>query len=59
MDVERETPLLSVRDITELLDYYLPRRGMTEKEVIGRIRERHKKRQSDIDRRKNEKTGIP
>ena len=59
MVVKTETPLISVRDITELLDYYLPRKGITEDEVHARIRERHKKRQQDIDRRKTHKTGIP
>lgn len=52
-------PLLSCRDITELLDYYLPRRHREEAEVHARIRKRHAARQRDLDRRKNETTGIP
>ena len=59
MEVGTETPLLSTRDITELLDYYLPRKGVTADEVLARIRERHRQRQRDIDRRKKHKTGIP
>ena len=46
-------PLLSHRDLTELLNYYLPRRSATEEEVFRQINQRHRKRQEDIDRRKN------
>ena len=35
-------PLLSVRDITELLDYYLPRKRIDEAEVLNTIHDRHK-----------------
>lgn len=59
MNLQTTTPLLSTRDITELLDYYLPRKGATEDEVVARIRQRHEQRQRDIDRRKKHKTGIP
>lgn len=52
-------PLLSCRDITELLDYYLPRRGRSEQEVHAQIAKRHAARQRDIDRRRNQRTGIP
>lgn len=52
-------PLLSVRDITELLDYYLPRKGRTEEEVAALIRQRHRIRQADLDRRRNRKIGLP
>lgn len=38
-------PLLSARDIVELLNYYLPRRGHTEEEVIQDLRRRHRQRQ--------------
>lgn len=55
-------PLLSFRDLTELLDCYLPRRSATEEEVLRQMRQRHRKRQQDIDRRrkrpKAEKFGI-
>jgi hypothetical protein len=37
-------PLLSTRDIVELLDYYLPRRGGTEEEVYGDLLRRHRQR---------------
>jgi len=57
--VEEEVPLLTARDITELLGYYLPRRDKTEAEIHERIRLRHAKRQVDIDRRKHQKTGLP
>lgn len=45
-------PLLSFRDLTELLDYYLPRRSATEEEVLRQMSQRHRKRQEDIDRRR-------
>lgn len=44
-------PLLSVRDITELLEIYLPRRPRTEEEVLRRIVRRHRARAKDIRRR--------
>lgn len=52
-------PLLSYRDITELLDYYLPRRSRDEGEVQAQIRKRHAARQRDLDRRRFKRTGIP
>lgn len=52
-------PLLSTRDITELLDYYLPRKGLTEEDVFAQIRQRHRQRKTDLDRRRNHKTGLP
>jgi SRSO17 transposase len=51
-------PLLSYRDITELLDYYLPRRSRDENEVHAQIEARHRARQQDLDRRKRHKTGL-
>lgn len=45
-------PLLSVRDLTELLDHYLPRRSRDETEILRQIQKRHRKRQEDMDRRK-------
>jgi len=53
-----EFPLLSCRDIVELLDHYLPRRNREEKEVHGQIKKRHAARQRDIDRRKRHKPGL-
>lgn len=51
-------PLLSYRDIVELLEYYIPRRSRDEAEVHAQIRKRHKSRQRDLDRRRNKITGI-
>ncbi len=58
-EVADEAPLLSARDVTELLAFYLPRRNHTEAEVHEQIRKRHKKRQQDLDRRRDHKTGLP
>ena len=44
-----ETPLLSGRDINELLTFFLRKEAPTEQEVFRRISARHKKRQRDID----------
>jgi len=44
-------PLLSVRDLTELLDVYLPRRPRDPEEILRQITNRHRQRQQDIDRR--------
>jgi hypothetical protein len=52
------SPLLSYRDITELLDYYLPRRSRSESEVHAQIKKRHAARQRDIDRRLHKKVGV-
>lgn len=57
--VAEKLPILSVRDITELLDYYLPRRGNAEEEVMARIRKRHDDRLRDLERRKDKQVGIP
>ena len=56
---KEEVPLLSNRDITELLDYYLPRRGRDEEDVRNRIKKRHETRKRDLDRRRKKYTGIP
>jgi SRSO17 transposase len=53
-----EHPLLSCRDIVELLDYYLPRRHRDEEELHAQIKKRHAARQQDIDRRKQHKPGL-
>ncbi|MEX2579713.1 MAG: IS701 family transposase [Verrucomicrobiales bacterium] len=57
--VSEEAPLLTARDITELLAYYLPRRDRTEVEVHEQIRKRHEKRRADIERREQHLTGLP
>lgn len=56
---KEETPLLTARDITELLAFYLPRRDKSEKEIHARIRKRHELREADRQRRRHHKTGLP
>lgn len=46
------TPLLSARDIVELLAIYLPRRPRNETEVLRQMQQRHAARQSDLDNRR-------
>ena len=46
---QEETPLLSGRDINELLTFFLRKKLLTEKEVFRRISNRHKQRQRDIE----------
>jgi SRSO17 transposase len=46
-----EVPLLSARDIVELLTYYLPRRNRHEDEVLRCLHARHELRRRDIQRR--------
>lgn len=58
IDNEGTVPLLSVRDITELLDYYLPRKRIDEDQVHKTIKERHLRRAKDIKRRERHRTGL-
>ena len=53
-----ELPLLSYRDIVELLDHYLPGRNRDEQELHEQIRKRHAVGKRDIDRRKRHKPGL-
>jgi SRSO17 transposase len=53
---KKEHPLLSVRDIVELLAYYLPRKNRDEAGVLAAMRARHAARQRDIRRRKMTQT---
>jgi SRSO17 transposase len=46
------TPLLSARDIVELLAIYLPRRPRDETEVLRQMQQRHAARQGDLDNRR-------
>ena len=46
------TPLLSARDIVELLAIYLPRRPRNEEEILRQMHRRHAARQRDIDHRR-------
>lgn len=48
------TPLLSARDVVELLEYYLPRRNRTEADVLASLQARHKLRRRDLE--KHQKT---
>jgi len=41
-------PLLSCSDIEELLSHFLPRRDVSEAEVIRQLEDRHRRRQSAI-----------
>ncbi len=42
-------PLLSCSDIVQLLVHFLPKRAVTEKEILEQLKIRHRKRQSSID----------
>jgi SRSO17 transposase len=46
------TPLMSARDIVELLAIYLPRRPRNEAEVLRQMQQRHEARQRDLDNRR-------
>lgn len=48
----QHTPLLSARDIVELLAIYLPRRPRDEAEVLRQMQRRHTARQRDLDNRR-------
>ena len=54
-----EVPLLSARDIVELLAFYLPRRQRNEDELFHCLYTRHELRRRDIERRQRiSKKGI-
>jgi SRSO17 transposase len=55
----KDTPLLSARDIVELLAIYLPRRSRDQAEVIRQIKRRHLARQRDIDNRSRRARQAP
>ena len=46
---KKEIELLSCQDIVELLNFYLPRKDLTEKAVFKSMMERHKKRKKSIE----------
>lgn len=52
------TPLLSARDIVELLAIYLPRRPRNEAEVLRQMQQRHAARQRDLDNRRHRLKGA-
>lgn len=51
-----EAPLLSCADVVELLVHFLPRRAVTEEEILRQLQLRHRKRQSAIDSAKRRQT---
>jgi len=53
-----QMPLLSARDITELLDIYLPRRERSADEIYRQIKARHQLRAKDIERRRGKTIGL-
>lgn len=56
---QADTPLLSARDVVELLAVYLPRRHRDPDEVLKQIRARHKKRaQATKSYRKKRRKGL-
>ncbi len=52
------TPLLTARDIVELLVFYLPRPNRNPEEVLNRIRTRHAQRQRSIDHYKRRSEAV-
>ncbi len=48
---KKDTPLLSTRDIVELLAFYLPRRPRCEAEVLRQMQQRHAARRRDLKNR--------
>ena len=48
----QEFPLLSCQDVVTMLEFYLPKRDVTEEELFRQMAERHRKRQDGIDRGK-------
>ena len=42
-------PLLSCADVVRLQAYALPRRDVTEKEIMAQLKQRHRQRQASID----------
>lgn len=55
----RTIPLLSVRDMVELLEIYLPRRARTEAEVLAAMTRRHQARQQAIDSARKKQSPPP
>lgn len=49
LDHEESHPLLSCYDITDLLSHFLPRRDVTEEEILRQMEFRHRQRQASID----------
>ena len=55
-----DVPLLSCPDVATLLKSVLPRKDITEEEVLRQLEVRHRKRQASIDAayRKQQKDGL-
>ena len=60
LQYQSEIPLLSCADISTLLKSILPRKDITENELIRQLDVRHKKRQASIDAayRKQQRDGL-
>jgi SRSO17 transposase len=54
-----EVPLLSVRDVVELMEIYLPRRDRTEAEVLAAMTRRHRDRQKAINSAQKKQSPPP
>jgi SRSO17 transposase len=52
MAAQAQVPLLSARDVVELLDYYLPRPKMDEQELFARLKQRHEQRKQAMEAHK-------
>jgi SRSO17 transposase len=52
------TPLLSARDIVELLAHYLPRRNRSEEQIFESMQLRHNQRAKDIARRRTKRFNL-
>jgi len=46
---KKDYPLLSCADIENLLSHFLPRKDVTEEEVLRQMETRHRQRQASID----------
>jgi uncharacterized protein YjhX (UPF0386 family) len=56
---EEGKPLLSTRDVVELLARYLPRRERTEKEIFRQMRARHRRREQASVAHAKRRSGQP
>lgn len=56
---KEDVPLLSCRDVQELLAHFLPRRNVTTTEVIRQMKERHRKRQDAIEAAYRKQKRLP
>lgn len=54
-----QIPLLSCRDLVELLAFYLPRQTKNKELLVKQMRKRHRQRQRDIDRHSKSQYFVP